>query len=86
MPSNGTEGFSGDGGPATAAQLNFPNGVTLDGAGNLYIADAVNNRIRKVGDSNVIQLTVTSTDPPNNGRIFSPSGVISVTFNKALEP
>ena len=44
----GTEGFSGDGGPATAAHLDRPDGVALDSAGNLYIADLGNSRIRKV--------------------------------------
>ena len=44
----GKDGFSGDGGPATQAQLNFPTGVAVDGEGNLYIADAPNDRIRKV--------------------------------------
>jgi len=45
---NGTAGFSGDGGPATAAQLNLPYGLATDVAGNLYIADLGNNRVRKV--------------------------------------
>jgi sugar lactone lactonase YvrE len=36
---NGTAGFSGDNGPATSARLGFPEGVTVDSAGNLYIAD-----------------------------------------------
>ena len=51
---SGTGGHSGDGGAATAAQLNSPRGVALDGAGNLYIADAWNNRIRKVDTAGVI--------------------------------
>jgi len=45
---NGTRGFSGDGGPATSAELNFPEGVTVDTAGNLLIADAGNGRVRVV--------------------------------------
>ena len=45
---NGKGGYSGDGGPATSAELNYPNGVAVDSAGNLYIADEFNQRIRKV--------------------------------------
>ena len=44
----GTAGFSGDGGPATSAQLNYPYHVAIDRAGSLYIADTYNNRIREV--------------------------------------
>ena len=44
----GTRGFSGDGGPATKAELSFPVGVAVDGSGNLVIADANNSRIRVV--------------------------------------
>lgn len=44
---NGTPGFWGDGGPATAAEINNRDNVCVDGAGNLYIADYWNNRIRK---------------------------------------
>ncbi len=44
----GTPGFSGDGGPATSAELKLPNTATVDGAGNLVIADYYNNRIRVV--------------------------------------
>ena len=45
---NGSWGYSGDGGLATAAELNSPFGVVVDTAGNIYIADSANNRIRKV--------------------------------------
>jgi uncharacterized protein (TIGR03437 family) len=51
---NGTEGYSGDGGPATKAQLNRPVGVAVDGSGNLYIADYFNYRIRKVAPDGII--------------------------------
>ena len=45
---NGTEGFSGDGGPATSAALSGPHGLFVDGFGNIFIADTYNDRIRKV--------------------------------------
>ncbi|MDA8100501.1 MAG: hypothetical protein M0042_12865 [Nitrospiraceae bacterium] len=50
----GTTGFSGDSGLATSASVSYPSGVTSDLAGNLYIADSGNNRIRKVDTSGVI--------------------------------
>jgi hypothetical protein len=45
---NGTHGFSGDRGPATAAELNSPAGVAVDKQGNIVIADLVNSRVRVV--------------------------------------
>jgi trimeric autotransporter adhesin len=57
---NGIESYSGDGGAATLAQLNNPAALTFDVAGNLYIADANNNRVRKITPSGVIS-TVAGT-------------------------
>ena len=51
-------GYSGDGGSATSAQLNLPLGVAVDSAGNVYIADTKNNRIRKVTPSGTITTAV----------------------------
>ena len=64
---SGTEGYGGDGGPAVRAQLSHPQGVALDGSGNLYIADAWNHRIRKV-DSAGIVTTIAGGGTPGGGR------------------
>jgi hypothetical protein len=45
---SGGRDYSGDGGPATAARLNFPYGVAVDASGNIFIADTFNHRIRRV--------------------------------------
>ena len=50
----GVIGYSGDGGPATMAQLNDPYGVSFDNAGNIYIPDNGNNRIRKIDAAGII--------------------------------
>ena len=51
---SGTAGFAGDGGAAGSAQLNLPFGVAVDAAGNLYIAEFGNNRVRKVAAGGTI--------------------------------
>lgn len=51
---NGTEGYAGDGGPATGAQLDFPNGIAVGSSGTIYIADTSNNAIRRVTTNGVI--------------------------------
>ena len=56
----GATNFGGDGGPATAAQLNSPYGVTADASGNIYIADRGNNRIRMINTAGIIT-TVAGT-------------------------
>jgi len=61
---NGTAGFSGDTGPAVSAELALPIGIAVDSAGNLYISDYGNNRIREV--SNGVITTVAWR--PTSGR------------------
>ena len=51
---NGTQGYSGDGEPATSAQLAYPSGIAIDGIGNVYIVDLYNNVIRKVNTVGII--------------------------------
>ncbi len=80
---NGTAGFSGDNGPATSASLYNPYGVAVDSSGNLYIADATNNRIRKVsagGTITTVAGTVTygfsgDNGPATSASLYTPYGV-----------
>jgi len=66
---NGSRGFSGDNGPATSASFYYPNALAVDAAGNVYISDAFNGRVRKV--SNGIITTIagngSSTSSGDNG-------------------
>ena len=55
---NGTMGFSGDGGPATAASINAPEGIAFDSIGNLYFGDYSNHRVRKIDTAGVISTVV----------------------------
>ncbi len=55
------QGFSGDNGPATAAELDSPTGLALDSAGNLYIADSHNHRIREVAAATGAISTIAGT-------------------------
>jgi sugar lactone lactonase YvrE len=67
---NGVRGFGGDGGPATAASFYRPYGLAFDTAGNLFIADTDNNRIRRVDAVTGIITTVAG----NGNRGFSGDG------------
>ena len=63
----GIADFSGDGGPATSAQLSDPRSVALDAAGNLYIADTGNNTVRMVATNGVIVTVVGNGNPDSSG-------------------
>ena len=57
---NGTQGYSGDTGPATAASIDSPTGIAADGLGNLYLADTHNHRIRTIASSTNIIATLAA--------------------------
>src|ERR1017187_8274800 len=85
---NGSASFSGDGGAATNAGLNYPINVIVDPVGNLFIADSSNNRIRKVDTNGVISTVAGNGTIPNflnpqvgdngaatNAEIYNPEGI-----------
>ena len=74
----GESGFSGDGGPAAMAGLDFPQRVAVDGAGNLYIADTYNHRIRRVDASGTIT-TVAGTGERGLGGDGGPAAAAQLT-------
>jgi sugar lactone lactonase YvrE len=88
----GTPGFSGDGGFATAAQLNFPSGLAADAAGNLYISEYGNHRIRKLDGAGLIS-TIAGTgvagfngdnQPATTAQLNSPRGLSLDTAGNLL--
>ena len=90
---NGTAGFSGDGGLATNAQLNYPEAVWVDSAGNMFIVDTDNCRIRRVDSTTGIITTVAGTTycgyngndkPATDAALYYPSEV-SVYEPSSLE-
>ncbi len=70
-------GFSGDGGPATAARLNRPQGLAFDAAGNLFIADRGNKRVRRVAGTGIIT-TVAGGGPDGTLGDGGPATMASV--------
>ncbi|SPF06464.1 NHL repeat-containing protein [Streptomyces sp. MA5143a] len=81
---NGDQDYSGDDGPAVDAALNYPRGVTVDPAGNLYIADTENNRVRRVDATTGTIRTVAGDGTAGSGgdeaaaiaaQLYTPFGV-----------
>lgn len=80
---NGFPGYSGDGGVASLAQLNYPYGIAFDVVGNLYITDKTNARIRKIDTSGLITTVAGNGVPGYNGdgipatsaKISNPEGI-----------
>jgi len=71
---SGTAGYSGDGGQATSAGLYAPTGLTLDSAGNVYIADTADSLVRKVDKNGIITSYIGGTGP-TAGRLNHPTGL-----------
>ena len=80
---NGSEGFSGDGGPATAAQLAYPSDVKVDSVGNLYVADGKNQRIRKVTAAGIIS-TVAGNGTQGFGGDDGPATAAQLNYPEGL--
>lgn len=80
----GTFGFAGDGGPATAALLASPRGLALDATGNLYIADNLNHRIRRVDALTGIITTLAGTGSSQPSANAGPAITSSLPFPVGL--
>ena len=83
---NGVTGFSGDGGSGTSARLTWPSGVSVDGGGNLFIADSVNHRIRRLAAGSGVITTVAGNGvggfsgdggPATSASLYYPHGVVA---------
>jgi sugar lactone lactonase YvrE len=72
-------GYSGDGGPATSAQLNDTYGIAIDSAGNLYIADEVNCLVREVSGGIITAIAGNTSGVPNCW--YTGDGAPATTFN-----
>src|SRR5437870_836 len=76
----GAAGFSGDGGPATSAQIFGPSGIAVDSAGNIFIADRENHRIRKVAANSGVITTVAGNGIAGSGGDDGPATSASLNY------
>jgi sugar lactone lactonase YvrE len=80
----GTAGFSGDGGPATAAQLNTPSGMAVDSTGTLYVAELNNRRVRKITPEGRIS-TIAGTGTEGSGGDGGPAVSAQLNLPRGVE-
>ena len=76
----GAAGFSGDGGPGVAAQLNQPRGLALDSSGNLFVADTFNHAVRRLDAVSGVLTTVAGNGSPGSGGDGGPAVRASLRF------
>src|SRR5438046_8971194 len=76
----GAAGFAGDGGPATAAQIFGPAGMAVDSAGNIFISDRENHRIRKVAANTGVITTVAGNGAAGSSGDNGPATSASLNF------
>ncbi|MBX2904570.1 MAG: T9SS type A sorting domain-containing protein [Taibaiella sp.] len=81
---NGFVGWTGDGGPATAARVNYPLGVAIDAPGNIYIADYANNRVRKINTSGIMSTIAGVGLPYGYSGDGGPATVAQLYYPKAI--
>jgi uncharacterized protein (TIGR03437 family) len=81
---NGSEGFSGDGGAATSATLNYPYGVRVDSAGRIFIADTSNNRVRMISGGTISTVAGTGSDGFSGDGGLAVSAMLNFPWSVAL--
>jgi hypothetical protein len=80
----GTAGYSGDGGPATLARLDTPHGITVDAAGNVYVADSPNHRVRRIDPAGTITSVAGTGLAAYNGD-GGPATAAALRYPKGVE-